>query len=679
MGKVSKPKSGTSLPAHAPGSERHTVSNTGHDTRGAGIISNIDDSAVILLETDGTVRTWNKGAKHLFGYDRNQTIAKNFALFFSREEQIADTPGQLLEAAQRERKVNHKYSLVRRDGSRFQAAVTISAIQNSDGEVTGFVKQIRDLTKVTGDKDSNMGQEINYGNEEDGRGDDSYRRIMAEIRDYAFILLDQEGNIVDWNNGAEVLEGYPAQEVTGKNLRLLYSREDRDHGLPEKLLQDAKNQGSASYQGRHLRKDGTTFWGYTSITAHTGWDGEIWGYSCIIRNFPERAAAGDKLSAYLGELQRTNEQLRRSEERYHRMIDEVQDYAIIFLNVSGEIENWNAGAQNINGYTAAEVIGSSFTIFYTPEDLAAGLPVKLLREASMSGRAVDEGYRVRKDGTRFWASVVITALHDSQNRVIGYSKVTRDLTGRKEAEQAMDQKNRALEQANAQLSSFAFVASHDLKEPLRKIQVFTSRIVETESLSEKSTGYVDKILKSASRMQTLIEELLAFSKMSAPGEKEMVDLNQVITDVRNDLELAIADKHATITSGFLPTISGTTFQLHQLFFNLFSNSLKFAKMDVDPVISIEYEKVTGPRPAHGIMDGNKYHCISITDNGIGFSQDQASKIFDVFYRLHSREMFEGTGIGLAIVKRVVENHNGVIATEGKPGQGAKFFVYFPWE
>lgn len=682
MDDVSKPQGRipTGIDSASPQANLTNTDASGNkNDRFLNIVSEVDEYAIILLDRDGVIRSWNKGAERIKGYKAEEILGKHFRLFYSRDDKDGQFPETLLETAFQQGKVNYEGWRIRKDGTRFWGSVTITAVHDSQGEVNGFLKMTRDLTdkRIAQDSLSKYAEEIRIKNEELRRSEERYHKMVAEIKDYAIILLDNDGKILEWNKGAEVVKGYSSDEIMGKSFRLLYTPEDRERQLPEKLLHEARTLGSTTHEGWRVRKDGTRFWGYVSITALHDETGQIFGFSKITRDFSERKAAEEKLGNYLEDLRQKNEQLRRSEERYFRMIEEVEDYAIIFLNTQGEIQNWNSGAQKIKGYTAAEAVGKRFTIFYSPEDRAMGLPESLLREAAEHGKAIHEGWRLRKDGSRFWASVVITALHDSDNHIIGFTKVTRDLTERREAEQALDQKNRALEQANAQLSSFAFVASHDLKEPLRKIQVFTSRIVDAESLSQKSTEYVGKIIQSAHRMQTLIDELLAFSKLGAPGEAEKVNLNQVVAGVRNDLEVAIAEKQATIVSESLPTIRGTSFQLHQLFLNLFSNSLKFAKKDRNPKISIGYESIVGPVPVHGVLSRAPYHRIQIADNGIGFTQDEATKIFDVFYRLHSRESFEGAGIGLAIVKRVVENHNGVIVTEGKPDEGATFFIYLP--
>jgi signal transduction histidine kinase len=300
-----------------------------------------------------------------------------------------------------------------------------------------------------------------------------------------------------------------------------------------------------------------------------------------------------------------------------------------------------------------------------------------------------EGWRVRKDGSQFWGSVVITALHDEENNVIGFSKVTRDLTERRESEEVtkrtaaqLDLKNKTLERLNAELSSFTYIASHDLKEPLRKIKTFTSRIRDVNFSLEKSEEYLTKIEYSAQKMQRLIENLLSYSQVTNDeGIFEKVDLNEVLQSAKNDLEILIGEKGARINAGRMPTISGIQFQLQQLFLNLISNSLKFCRDGVTPEVKITARVIKGPDvPSMDSENGShKYYHLSFADNGIGFGPEHTDKIFEAFQRLNVKGAIGGTGIGLAIVKKVVENHNGIISAEGKPGEGAVFNVYIPIE
>jgi light-regulated signal transduction histidine kinase (bacteriophytochrome) len=242
----------------------------------------------------------------------------------------------------------------------------------------------------------------------------------------------------------------------------------------------------------------------------------------------------------------------------------------------------------------------------------------------------------------------------------------------------LNSKNKCLEQLNRKVNSFAYVASHDLKEPLRKIQILTSQIFEAIDLS-KAKRLAEKIAISAVRMQKLIEDLLSYSQSSNDSSVfANVNLSEIVKAVRSDLDVLVSETKATFSIGKLPVINGIGFQMHQVFLNLIANSLKYSREDPLPVIKISSKLVLGKDMPLGPVSGlDSYNKITISDNGIGFEPIEAERIFEVFQRLHSRTNVSGTGIGLAIVKRVMENHGGFIIAEGKPGVGANFDIYFP--
>jgi PAS domain S-box-containing protein len=370
-----------------------------------------------------------------------------------------------------------------------------------------------------------------------------------------------------------------------------------------------------------------------------------------------------------------------AEDQYHKMVEEVEDYAILMLDSRGIVRNWNKGAQKIKGYTEEEIVGKHFRIFYTKEDREAGLPEKLVAEAVRNGKAVHEGWRVRKDGTTFWGSIVITALHDGDGHVIGFSKVTRDLTERKVAEDQLVRYARQLELQNRELQQFAYAAAHDLKEPLRKVQYYYSAIAHegVDNLSEKQRSYLERSAAAAARMQRLIEDLLAFTRAAEPAnQSESVDLNAMVAEVSAFFQESLEEAGGKLVVSALPAVMGIPFQIRQVFVNLISNSIKYRDQSRPLRIEVTGSEVSNP----GLGEKDAYLPtpflkIRVKDNGMGFGPEYAERIFDMFERLHGRDAFEGTGIGLAICRKIMGNHKGYIRAKGRLGEGAVFEVFFP--
>jgi PAS domain S-box-containing protein len=372
---------------------------------------------------------------------------------------------------------------------------------------------------------------------------------------------------------------------------------------------------------------------------------------------------------------------RNAEELYHKMVAEVEDYAILMLDRRGIIQNWNKGAEKIKGYREEEIVGKHFRIFYTKEDRETGLPERLVDEATRKGKAVHEGWRVRKDGTTFWGSIVITALHDRDGRVMGFSKVARDLTARKLAEDKLVRYARQLETQNKELQQFAYVAAHDMKEPLRKVRFYYSAIVDegVGALSERQRAYLERAAEAARRMQGFIEDLLAFSRAAEPvNQLEAVDLNAVMAEVSAFYQETLAELNGSIVVSDLPVIQGIPFQVRQVFVNLFGNAIKYRQQGRPLRIEVSGSVVASP----GLAQAKQYLParflrVKVKDNGMGFDAQHAEKIFDMFERLHGRDAYEGTGIGLSICRKIMENHRGLIRAEGYPGEGAVFEAFFP--
>ncbi|MES2649252.1 MAG: PAS domain S-box protein [Bacteroidota bacterium] len=504
-----------------------------------------------------------------------------------------------------------------------------------------------------------------------------YKKMIAEVEDYAIILLDKDGTIQNWNAGAQKIKQYSSDEIIGKNFRIFYLPEDQQSGLPEKLLAEAANVGKATHEGWRVQKSGGHFWGSIVITALHSDDGKVIGFSKVTRDLTEKKLVEDQLKGYADELQQKNESLRKSEERYHQMIAEVEDYAIILLDEAGTIRNWNAGAQKIKQYTADEIIGKNFRVFYLPGDQQSGLPEKLIAEAANKGKAMLEGWRVRKDGTHFWGSIVITALHNQEGNIIGYSKVTRDLTERKLSEEKVEIYLKELEAQNYELEHFAYVAAHDLQEPLRKIRTFIEIIQKNLGNEALAGKYFEKINAAARRMGELVSAVLNYSRIDKDNKQiTRVDLNEVLKKVLEDFELSIQEKQAKIFSDKLPSIEADELQVNQVFSNLISNALKYA--GTTPEIKIFSTVVSSRQIKNAVNEPDSdYLQIVFEDNGIGFEPQYETVIFHLFKRLHGRQDYAGTGIGLALCKRIMDKHGGHISAKGEVNKGAKFYLHFP--
>jgi PAS domain S-box-containing protein len=370
--------------------------------------------------------------------------------------------------------------------------------------------------------------------------------------------------------------------------------------------------------------------------------------------------------------------LRDSEERFRLLVEGVADYAIYMLDAAGKVVSWNQGAERLKGYTSEEILGRDLSVFFLPEDVASGKPAAELARAVAHGRTEQEAWRVRKDGSRFWADVVVTALRDDDGTLRGFAKVTRDFSARKAGEDAAREaalKLRAyatrLERSNRELELFAAVASHDLQEPLRKIRAFGDRLASKYGAQLEPAGrdYLERMCGAAARMQDLIENLLAFSRVTTKAQPfTSVDLGSVARDVLSDLQSRIEQTAGRVEVGELPSVQADAMQMHQLMQNLLGNALKFHRADVPPVVHVTAQ----PLP------GDERFELRVEDRGLGFEQQYAERIFGMFQRLHGHSEFAGTGIGLAICRKIVERHGGTIVARGVPGEGSLFTVTLPY-
>ncbi len=355
---------------------------------------------------------------------------------------------------------------------------------------------------------------------------------------------------------------------------------------------------------------------------------------------------------------------REAETRFQHMIQGVQEYAIIMLDKDCNILSWNSGAEKIKGYIADEVIGKNYELFYTQQDIDEGKPGLLKETAIREGKATDEGKQLRKDGSTYWGYVTITAIRDEAGNLSGFSEVTRDLTERKIGEDAREQQMLQLETKNKELEQFAYIASHDLQEPLRTISSLADLLTQRYEQKFDSSGQrmINYLNDAARRMSQLIKGLLDYSRIGREVELVPVDCNQVLRDIKTDFAMAIANAGANIEAGNLPTVNAYQLELTLLFQNLISNALKFKKAGVPPLITISAEQQQN--------GGWKF---AVKDNGIGVADEFKEKIFLIFQRLHNKDEYDGAGIGLAYCMKIAELHKGRIWVESKPDEGSTFY------
>ncbi|CAB3808124.1 PAS domain-containing hybrid sensor histidine kinase/response regulator [Paraburkholderia fynbosensis] len=477
-----------------------------------------------------------------------------------------------------------------------------------------------------------------------------YWMLVQAIEDYAIFLLDATGHIVSWNAGAQKLKGYAAQEIIGQHFSRFYTEEAVARGWPAYELQQASLTGRFEDEGWRVRKDATTFWSNVVITAIRNEAGILTGFAKITRDLTAQRE-------YM-------EALRQSEERFRLLVDNVKDYAIFMLDPQGFVVSWNTGAARIKGYTREEIIGKHFSLFYLPEDAAAGKPARELALARQLGRVEDEGWRVRKDGTTFWANVNITAVHDESNRLRGFAKVTRDLTERRQREE--------LERSGERMREFLATLAHELRNPLAPVRNAVGVMQLESGLSPTLLRARDLIDRQVTHLTRLVDDLLDVGRiMSNKVELRLarVDLGELVTRA---VEAArpFTDAQEQQVVSHLPyesvSLRGDMTRLVQVLQNLLHNASKFSP--------------TGSRiDIEGRVE-QRMAVLEVRDSGCGIPLGSLDRIFELFAQEKDCQNLGegGLGIGLTLCKSLVDMHGGsIIASSGGPGCGSTFTLSLP--
>jgi PAS domain S-box-containing protein len=495
---------------------------------------------------------------------------------------------------------------------------------------------------------------------EDDVSEDPFRLLVQSIVDYAIYMLDPNGYVTSWNAGAERIKGFQTDEIVGQHFSKFYTDEDREAGLPQTVLETARREGKYEGEGWRVRKDGTRFWASVVVDRINNEDGKLVGFAKITRDMTERREA--------------ERALLDAERKFRILVQGVTDYAIYMLDPQGHVTNWNAGAERIKGYAPEEIIGEHFSRFYAPEDYKAGVPKRALETARETGRYEAEGWRVRKDGTRFWASVVIDAIRDESGELIGFAKITRDMTEKRETQLRLEESREQLfrSQKMEALGQLTGGLAHDFNNLLTAILGAADLAGRHLGNTAKVQKMLDGIRNSAERGAGLTKQLLAFAR-AQPLELKPIDLKHFLGDVstllrpslRSDIEvtLEMADHLWNIEAD----AGALELALLNLAFNARDAMKRGGKLRVSATNAVLEGAPEGLRGEHVVL--------SVSDTGSGMSTETMDRVFEPFFT--TKGYGEGTGLGLSQVFGFAKQLKGAVTVESGLGKGSTFKIYLP--
>jgi PAS domain S-box-containing protein len=488
--------------------------------------------------------------------------------------------------------------------------------------------------------------------------DGRYRLLVEGISDYAIYLLSPGGTVTSWNLGAELFKGYKAEEIIGRHFSEFYTPEDRDAGLPARALESAARAGKFESEGWRVRKDGGRFWAYVVIDSIRGSSGELVGFAKITRDLTERRAA--------------EESLRASQEQFRLLVQGVTDYAIYMLRPSGEISSWNSGAERIKGYTSDEVLGTHFSRFYTADDKAAGEPALALAVAAKEGRFEKEGQRVRKDGTVFWANIVIDAIRSPDGTLIGFAKITRDVTAQRESRKALEEARETLFQAQKMdaIGQLTGGVAHDFNNLLMVIKGSLELLRKRILQDPRAMHLLENAQQGTNRGIALTQRMLAFArrqdlKLSSVDIPALVaGMTELLTrslDSKVELELHFPLKLAAVLAD--------ANQLELALLNLVVNARDAMPLGGSIVIAAKEARLKDAPTA------GRYVCLSVTDSGEGMDAETLVRAAEPFFT--TKGVGKGTGLGLPMVHGVAQQSGGRLVLKSEKGRGTTAEIWLP--
>lgn len=488
-----------------------------------------------------------------------------------------------------------------------------------------------------------------------------FQLFVAGVTDYAIYMLSPEGYISSWNAGAQRFKQYQADEIIGQHFSRFYTEEDLAAGVPDKALQTAVTEGKFEAEGWRVRKDGSRFWASVVIDPIRDDHGELIGFSKVTRDITERKQA--------------QEALRASEEQFRLLVQSVTDYSIYMLSPTGEITNWNTGAERIKGYKQSEIVGTHFSRFYTEEDRASGMPALTLATAVKEGRFEKEGWRLRKDGSKFWAHVVVDPIYNEMGDLLGFAKVTRDITERRAAAEALERAREALfhSQKLEAIGKLTGGIAHDFNNLLGVIANGVE-LLAREVHSPSAVKILDSMQRAVTRGATLTQQLLSFARKQ-PLRQEKHNLNRVIGAFEAVLRRACNESirfEMRLDAQLSPVLIDAP-QFEAALLNLVANARD--AMPDGGTLSIATGNVQLGHQQIGNLPAGQFVKVTIGDTGMGMPPDVMARAIEPFFT--TKEPGRGTGLGLSQVYGLIQQSNGEIVLESQVGKGTIISLYLP--
>jgi PAS domain S-box-containing protein len=615
------------------------------------LVDAVTDYAIYLLDRDGVIRTWNAGAERIMGYPAAEAIGQHFSLLFTPEDKSADVPGQILVRAGRTGRAEQEGWRIRKDGSRFWASAVVQPVHDGRGRAVGFANVTRDTTE------RREAQQALYDSER------RFRLLVQAVKDCAIYMLDPSGIVMNWNAGAERLKGYSAAEIVGQHFSKFYTRDDRMAGLPARVLEAAARDGRYEEEGWRLRKDGGRFWAAVEIDAIRDENNQLIGFAKITRDITERQVA--------------QQTLRETARQFRTFIGSVTDYALFMLDPNGLVVNWNPGAERIKGYSADEIIGQHFSRFYTDRDRAAGLPARALQIAAQEGRYETEGWRVRKDGSLFWANAIIDRIVDEKGAVVGFAKITRDITERRNDQLALQeaQVQRAQAQKMEALGQLTGGVAHDFNNLLMIVGGHLQALKKLVADDEKGRRAAEAIELATKRGATLTRQLLTFSRRQT-FRPTLTKLSERVEAFRTMLATSLGASVRLVTDipgDIWPVqIDASEFELALVNLALNARDAVAAQGGVIAISAENVDLTSHQTPAR--LQG-EFVALSVADNGCGIAPDILPLVFDPFFT--TKGPSKGSGLGLSQVYGFAHQSGGTVTITSELGRGTCVTLYLP--